>query len=247
MATSIWQKAGDVLGFNTAIDTLRSFFTGDFKDFIKKSGPGAVIDVINRVKGWDNTSDESSNNSATTVATNGPLVNADGSSNLGNITSLEQLGPMLTEAVVGAIPEIQRQWSSAENQKARDFEYDLSSTAYQRAVNDMKAAGINPILAYSQGGASTPGASVVGASNSGSSVGSTLQGINSLLKTVLSEDRMSDAQADKSALAALKYTDSHSATQAYNDYLKYKTTVDQTKASAYANEAWSKANWYDRH
>ena len=37
------------------------------------------------------------------------------------------------------------------------FQERMSNTSYQRAMEDMRIAGINPMLAIQQGGASTPG------------------------------------------------------------------------------------------
>lgn len=74
-------------------------------------------------------------------------------------------------------------WSGIQNEAAmqfgasqasinRDFQQRNADTAYQRATKDMAAAGLNPMLAYSQGGATTPQGSVAaGHAGTGSAPG----------------------------------------------------------------------------
>ncbi|QCQ84813.1 DNA pilot protein [Blackfly microvirus SF02] len=65
-----------------------------------------------------------------------------------------------------------RAWQVDQAEKAMAFSRDMSSSAWQRGVADMKAAGINPILAANLGGASSPsGAMGSGAQGSGASGG----------------------------------------------------------------------------
>ena len=57
-----------------------------------------------------------------------------------------------------------RQFSSQEATISRNWQEQMSNSAYQRGTEDMRKAGINPMAAFLKGGASTP----TGATASGS-------------------------------------------------------------------------------
>lgn len=62
-----------------------------------------------------------------------------------------------TQANIG-MQQQTNQMAIEEAQKNRDFTEQMSSTAYQRARNDMQSAGLNPAMMFgSAGAASTPG------------------------------------------------------------------------------------------
>lgn len=105
--------------------------------------------------------------------------------------------------------ELNRNWQTLANQKAMDFSASqaqtarreserLSNTSWQRAVDDMRAAGINPMLSVSQGGASSP---VMASASGVSSGGSQASGVSARVDPTIKYNRVNAAlQAASSAM-----------------------------------------------
>jgi len=68
----------------------------------------------------------------------------------GSATAKTIMGNVASQAIGTGLQAMQA------NKQMR-FQREMSNTSYVRAMDDMRAAGLNPALAYSQGGASTPG------------------------------------------------------------------------------------------
>lgn len=94
-----------------------------------------------------------------------------------------------------------RAFNAAEAHKKRVWDEQMRATQYQTAVGDLRAAGLNPMLAYSQGGAGMPS----GATGSAGSVipmqNATQAGVNSAIAAanianVHSQTQVNEAQAE---------------------------------------------------
>jgi hypothetical protein len=90
-----------------------------------------------------------------------------------------------------------------EAQRNRDFQERMRNTAYQAATKDMRKAGLNPILAYRQGPASSPSGSVAqipdltkAVSEAGSTAQSTFSAMQQA-RQVMAQTKVMEQQAKK--------------------------------------------------
>jgi hypothetical protein len=140
---------------------------------------------------------------------------------LGGIASVAGVatGQPWLSAAGAALGAMESQKFNAEQaQIGRDYQTEMANTSFQRRVEDLKAAGLSPMLAYSQGGAAVPpGATASTAANIGessASAGSTARQININREQALSQIALQEQQQNLLGSQALNY-DSDTALKQY--------------------------------
>lgn len=126
-------------------------------------------------------------------------------------------------------------WNTTQINAARNYNTEMSNTAYQRAVADMKKAGINPMMAAMNGGASSPTSPITNAGtgaamqNPAEGLGKSISGaMGSALQAANLAQDLKNADADITLKNAQALTQVSLADQANsNARLNYQETSNK--------------------
>lgn len=144
------------------------------------------------------------------------------------------VGGMMNNSASKANADSTNDFNAQQAQANRDFQERMSNTAYQRGVADMEKAGLNPMLAYSQGPAQVPTGS--------SASGVVAQVENPVPKAVQAFQSVSSAQQAQAQVEQTKATvnniNADTANKlADNPYISIRGDASRAQGELYAQQA----------
>jgi hypothetical protein len=125
---------------------------------------------------------------------------------------------------------IQTRMNQRMTAEARDYNTMMANTAYRRAVIDMRAAGLNPMLAYMQGGAASPPTSAAQVPDLGGNVSKAVS--SSLDAAAFHQELRNLRQQERVGQAAVRKTNAETRTER-NKYYALQWSAERDREQAY--------------